>query len=159
MGEIHNQPFHLSFNVTLTVEFQGPRVTSEGGLFRVRESDERLRLGTLIERHLTDPHRGQNTQFPLADLFWQSVCSRLAGYEEVHSADGWEKLPLAEIGRQQEQEGRVPSGRRLRQARDPPSPGRSRREVGYPDSRQLQPTIWRACGGGWCCRCGSATSR
>jgi hypothetical protein len=37
--------------------------------------------------HLTDPRRGKNTQFPLADLFRQSVYSRLAGYEDVNDAE------------------------------------------------------------------------
>jgi hypothetical protein len=42
MGEAQNQPFQLSFNPALRVEFQGSRVTSDGGLILVREMDERL---------------------------------------------------------------------------------------------------------------------
>jgi len=53
----------------------------------VRELDERLGLGELTEQHLRDPRRGQNTPFPLADLFRQSVYNRLAGYEDVHDAE------------------------------------------------------------------------
>ncbi len=86
MGEKQNQPFQLSFNPRLKVELQGARVSSDGGLIVVRELDERLGLGELIEEHLTDPRRGKNTQFPLADLFRQSVYSRLAGYEDVNDA-------------------------------------------------------------------------
>src|SRR2546425_575292 len=73
MGEIQNQPFQLSFNASLKVDFQGSRVTSDGGLILVRELDERLGFGALIEQHLTDSHRGKNTQFPFADLLRQSV--------------------------------------------------------------------------------------
>ncbi len=80
MGERQEQPFQLSFNGRLRVDFRGARVTSDGGLILVRELDERLRLGELIERHLTDG-RGKNTQLPLTDLVRQSVYSRLAGYE------------------------------------------------------------------------------
>jgi len=87
MGDKQNQPFQLSFNASLKVDFQGSRVTSDGGLILVRELDERLGLGELIEQHLRDPRRGKNTQFPLADLFRQSVYSRLAGYEDVHDAE------------------------------------------------------------------------
>ncbi len=47
-------------------------MTSDGGLLLVRELDERLGLGKLIERHLTDA-RGKNTQLPLTDLVRQSV--------------------------------------------------------------------------------------
>jgi hypothetical protein len=53
----------------------------------VRELDERLGFGDLITEHLTDSRRGKNTQLPLADLFRQSVYSRLAGYEDVNDAE------------------------------------------------------------------------
>jgi hypothetical protein len=87
MGEIGNQPFQLSFNPSLKIDFQGSRVTSDGGLIVVRELDERLGFGELIERHLTDSRRGKNTQLPLADLLRQSVYSRIAGYEDVNDAE------------------------------------------------------------------------
>ncbi len=32
MGETQNQPFQLSFNASLKIDFQGSRVTSDGGL-------------------------------------------------------------------------------------------------------------------------------
>ena len=63
MGETANQPFQLSFNPALKVEFQGSRVTSDGGLILVRELDQRLGFSDLIAQHITDP-RGKNTQFP-----------------------------------------------------------------------------------------------
>ena len=87
MGEQHHKPFQLSFNSSLRVDFPGSRVTSDGGLILVRELDERLGMGALIEQHLTDTRRGRNTQFPLADLLRQSVYSRLAGYEDVNDAE------------------------------------------------------------------------
>jgi hypothetical protein len=87
MGEKQNEPFQLSFNASLKVDFQGSRVTSDGGLILVRELDERLGLGDLIAEHLNDARRGKNTQLPLADLFRQSVYSRVAGYEDVNDAE------------------------------------------------------------------------
>ena len=86
MGEKPNEPFQLSFNASLRVDFQGSRVTSDGGLILVRALDERLGLGELIDQHLTDP-RGKNTQLPIADLLRQSVYSRLAGYEDMNDAE------------------------------------------------------------------------
>jgi hypothetical protein len=87
MGEIQNQPFQLSFNTALEIDFQGSRLTSDGGLVLVQELDQRLGFGKLIEQHLTDSRRGKNTQFPFADLLRQSVYSRLAGYEDVNDAE------------------------------------------------------------------------
>ena len=86
MGESQSQLFQLSFNASLKVDFQGSRVTSDGGLILVRELDERLGFSELIEQHLTDS-RGKNTQLPLADLLRQSVYSRLAGYEDMNDAE------------------------------------------------------------------------
>jgi hypothetical protein len=87
MGEKQNQPFQFSFNASLKVNFQGSRVTSDGGLILVRELDERLGFGELITQHLSDARRGKNTQLPLTDLFRQAVYSRIAGYEDVNDAE------------------------------------------------------------------------
>jgi hypothetical protein len=57
MGEKQNQPFQLSFNASLKIDFQGSRVTSDGGLILVRELDERLGFGELITHHLSDARR------------------------------------------------------------------------------------------------------
>jgi Transposase DDE domain group 1 len=86
VGETRDRPFQLSFNSSLKVDFQGSRVTSDGGLVLVRELDERLGLSELMERHLSDSRRGKNIQLPLADLLRQSIYSRLAGYEDVNDA-------------------------------------------------------------------------
>ena len=87
MGEKENQPFQLSFNGLLKVDFPGSRVTSDGGLLLVRELDERLGLGKLIDEHLTDSRQGSNKKFPFADLLRQSIYSRLAGCEDLNDAE------------------------------------------------------------------------
>jgi hypothetical protein len=87
VGETQNQPFQLSFNVYLKVDFQGSRVTSDGGLILIRELDEQLGLEKLIAEQLSDSRQGLNKQFTLADLLRQSVYSRLAGYEDLNDAE------------------------------------------------------------------------
>ena len=42
MGDNQNGPFQLSLNASLKADFQGSRVTSDGGLILVRELDERV---------------------------------------------------------------------------------------------------------------------
>jgi hypothetical protein len=86
VGETQDRPFQLSFNSSLKVDFQGSRVTSDGGLVLVRELDERLGLSELMDHHLSDSQRGKNIQLPLADLLRQSIYSRLAGYADVNDA-------------------------------------------------------------------------
>src|SRR6266487_1384077 len=91
MGEKQNQPFQLSFNASLRIDFQGSRVTSDGGLLLVRELDERLGLSALIAKNMMDDRRGKNTQLPLPDLLRQSIYSRLAGYED-ENLDGLSRI-------------------------------------------------------------------
>ena len=79
-------PFSFRSIACVKVDFQGARVTSDGGLILVRELDERLGLSELMDRHLSDSRRGKNIQLPLADLLRQSIYSRLAGYEDVNDA-------------------------------------------------------------------------
>jgi Transposase DDE domain group 1 len=86
VGDKENKPFQLSFNGFLKVDFQGSRVTSDGGLLLVRELDERLGFGKLLDAHLSDPRQGANKKFLFADLVRQSVYSRLAGYEDLNDA-------------------------------------------------------------------------
>jgi Transposase DDE domain group 1 len=87
VGDAESGPIRLSFNPQLRVEFRGATVTSDAGLLLPRELDERLGLSTLIERYLSDPRTGRNAQFPLPDLFRQSIYSRLAGYEDTNDAE------------------------------------------------------------------------
>ncbi len=79
VGEGQKRPFQLSFNGSLRVDFQGARVTSDGGLILARELDQRLGFAELIERHLADA-RGKNTQRPPADLVRQKLLWLEAGF-------------------------------------------------------------------------------
>src|SRR5262244_1201093 len=87
VGDAELGPVCLSFNPQLRIEFRGATVTSDAGLLLPRELDERLGVGALIDRHLTDPRTGRNAQFPLCDLFRQSIYSRLAGYEDTNDPE------------------------------------------------------------------------
>jgi hypothetical protein len=49
--------------------------------------DERLGLEAIIGEHLGDSRHGLNTQFRLPDLLRQSIYSRLAGYEDLNTAE------------------------------------------------------------------------
>jgi hypothetical protein len=81
VGEKQNRSFQLCFNGFLNVDFQGSRVTSDGGLILVRELDEHLRLSRLIEQHLTDP-RGTNSRLPWP-IYYGSRCT--AGWRDMRT--------------------------------------------------------------------------
>src|SRR5579859_4295992 len=90
MGEKQNQPFQLSFNASRRVDFQGSRVTSDGGLILIRELDERLGLDKLLEKQVRDSRQGLNKQFTLDDLLRQSVYSRLAATRTSTTPNDWQ---------------------------------------------------------------------
>ncbi|MBM3727758.1 MAG: hypothetical protein FJW40_20345 [Acidobacteria bacterium] len=69
MGDKQNQPFQLSFNGLLKIDFQGSRVTSDGGLILVRELDERLGFGRRVSTTLRHP-AWEFTDVPLCLLGW-----------------------------------------------------------------------------------------
>ena len=70
MGDAKAGPVRLSCNPQFRVEFHGATVTVDVGLLLLpRELDERLTLGEMINRHLTDPPTGRNYQRPLPGLF------------------------------------------------------------------------------------------
>ena len=69
------------FNGLFNVDFQPSYTTSDGDPLLVRELDERLGLGKLIDEHLSDSRQGTNKKFPFLDLPRQSVDSHLAGDE------------------------------------------------------------------------------
>jgi hypothetical protein len=52
-----------------------------------RELDEALGLTEMGTDSLQDSRLGQNKQHGLAPLLRQSICSRLAGYEDVNDAE------------------------------------------------------------------------
>jgi len=78
VGEKHDQPFQLSFNVSPKVDLQGSQVTSDGGLTLVGELDDRLGFGEFLTQYLADSRGVKNTQLPLADLLCQTVYGRIA---------------------------------------------------------------------------------
>jgi hypothetical protein len=52
MGETTNQPFQLSFNAALNVEFQGSRVTSDGGLTAERTPGTKMEISAQYDSDL-----------------------------------------------------------------------------------------------------------
>jgi hypothetical protein len=61
MGEPYHEPFQLSCHRSVRVDVQGSRVTSAGGLMRVRALAARVGMGALLAPHLTDTRRGRHT--------------------------------------------------------------------------------------------------
>ena len=54
---------------------------------KMRQLNKRLGFGELITQYQSDMRCGKNIQLPLVDLFRQSVCSRIAGHDDVNHVE------------------------------------------------------------------------
>jgi len=86
MGEKPKEALRVRFDKRLRLEFQGDRITSDGGLLVFRELDEALVLTEKAPNYLRDTRGGRNVQHAIVPLMRQSVYSRLAGYEDTNDA-------------------------------------------------------------------------
>src|SRR3954468_9418669 len=86
-GEEDTAALRVTFDPRLKLEFQGSKVTSDGGLLACRELDDALGLSETAGDILTDTRTGANGRHTLVGQFRQSVFGRLAGYEDVNDAD------------------------------------------------------------------------
>jgi hypothetical protein len=75
MGERQNQPFQLSFNASLRVDFQGSRVTSDGGLILLREIDKWSHTG--VQQRLVKTRSARELRLLLLvdDIRWELEAS------------------------------------------------------------------------------------
>ncbi len=94
-----NQPFRLSFNASLKVDFRGSRTACDEGLILVRELDMQPGLEKLIEEHLSDSQglskntgrksAGSEATFPGLEL-WEDGRRIRRAYQNGQA--GWDSL-------------------------------------------------------------------
>lgn len=87
MGEARKDALRLDSDRRLKLEFQGTKVTGDGGLLAYRELDDVLDLTSAIDAGLRDIRMGKSTQHGLAALLRQSIYSRLAGYDDTNAPE------------------------------------------------------------------------
>jgi hypothetical protein len=86
VGEGQIQSFQLPFIRFLRVDFHASRLTSYGGLILVRELGKRFGLSRRSRSSWSIPARDATSSFRSPDLLWQSVRSRLVGYDDLNDA-------------------------------------------------------------------------
>src|SRR5215510_4585628 len=86
-GESESDAVRLDFDRRLMLQFRGSVVTYDAGLLAYRELDDVLGFTEMAGDVLADARSGNNGRRALARLFRQSVCGRLAGYEDVNDAE------------------------------------------------------------------------
>ena len=58
MGEKQTGPFQLPFNASLKIDFQGSRITSDGGLILTTQEEHSASAGRFVPPARLQPHRG-----------------------------------------------------------------------------------------------------
>jgi len=94
MGESGMTGRGLAFDRRLRIEFQGARISSDGGLLAIQELDETLGLSRSAAEVLQEGRTGSNIRHELLPLLRQSIYSRLAGYEDVNDAERLARDPV-----------------------------------------------------------------
>jgi hypothetical protein len=87
MGEARQQALRVGFDSVIKLEFHGARISSDAGLFPVRDLDEAAQLTASGAAGLLDFRSGRNIRHAMTALLRQSVYSRLAGYEDLNDAE------------------------------------------------------------------------
>jgi hypothetical protein len=72
-GEAREPPLRVAFDRRLELEFQGARITSDGGLLAYRELDDALGLTATAASALAEGRRGTNIRHRLASCGKRSM--------------------------------------------------------------------------------------
>ena len=87
MGESRKEALKLGFDGSARLEFRGATVSSDTGLLAYRDVDDVFALTATASAALKDCRTGTNIRHSLTALLWQSIYSRLAGYDDLNDAD------------------------------------------------------------------------
>ena len=94
MSQKKGEGLKVGFNGSFRLEFHGSIVTSDAGLLPYRDLDEAFGLFDSVSKDFSDVRTGRNIQHGIENLLRQSVCSRLAGYEDVNDATQMSEDPV-----------------------------------------------------------------
>jgi hypothetical protein len=86
-GESRKPSLRVDFDRRLKLEFNGSKITSDGGFLAYRELDDALGLTLVAGKVFHDSRSGKNGWHGMTGQFRQSVFGRLGGYEDVNDAD------------------------------------------------------------------------
>jgi len=75
------------FDRSISIDFQGAKVTSDTGFLVIREIDQRFNILGGAASKIDDPRSTRHTDHSLLQLLRQRVYQVAAGYEDCNDAD------------------------------------------------------------------------
>ncbi|MCH2114437.1 MAG: hypothetical protein MK171_05955 [Pirellulales bacterium] len=87
MDDAKNDTLRIRFDSRLRANFLGSQITTNAKLLAYRKLDEAFALTGMVQDTFQGIRIGSNKQHQLLLLRRQSICSRLAGYEDANHAE------------------------------------------------------------------------
>ncbi len=75
------------FDSSISIDFQGAKITSDTGFLLMREIDQRFNILSAVASQIDDPRSTRHTDHSLLQLLRQRVYQVAAGYEDCNDAD------------------------------------------------------------------------
>ena len=87
MGEAHGRFFEPTFNQSIKLRQEDPRVSSDAGAILLREVDHRLGLTSDLAATLIDPRNAEASRYTHSELLRQHLYTLALGYAHQDDAD------------------------------------------------------------------------
>jgi hypothetical protein len=87
VGETQKETIRPDFDKSISIDFQGAKITSDSGFLLLREVDERFGLLEKTASGIEDPRSASHTDHSLLQLLRQRVYQVAAGYEDCNECD------------------------------------------------------------------------
>ena len=97
MGDGEKTPLKLNFDPKVRLEFRGATITSDAEPLADRELDDALGLTDAAAGFLKESRTGKNNLHKLIPLLGQSICNRIAEYDDTNDADRLSQDPAMRV--------------------------------------------------------------
>ena len=84
VGDKHRGTIRPDFDRSISIDFQGAKITSDTGFLRMREIDQRFNILSAVASQIDDPRSSRHTDHSLLQLLRQRVYQVAAGYEDCN---------------------------------------------------------------------------
>jgi len=87
VGDKQTRTIRPEFDRSISIDFQGAKITSDTGFLLMREIDQRFNILGAAASQIEDPRSARQTDHSSLQLLRQRVYQVAAGYEDCNDAD------------------------------------------------------------------------
>jgi hypothetical protein len=97
VGDRQRGVIRPEFDRSISIDFQGAKITSDTGFLLMREIDQRFNILGGVESLIDDPRLPRHTDHSLVQLLRQRVYQVAAGYEDCNDANHLKVDPVLRL--------------------------------------------------------------